>query len=348
MIAEFITPEDLRWSQYLAKNHHDFYHLPEYVKFCAKYENAIATAFYAEDEKAAFLAPLLIRPIPISLGAPASWYDCASPYGYSTPLITPSENSLYDFLEAFCHAARRRGIVTAFFRLHPFLRLNHGVLEQFGLLMKHGQTVYIDLAQSEDEIWAQERINHKRDIQRLQRLGFKVNLDDWRFLPDFIGVYQKTMQRVDAGEVYMFSQSYFHELKSALGDRVHLSCVLTKDDKVAAAGLFIETAGLVQYHLGGTVDEYLSLAPSKLMCDFMWRWAKKRSSKVFHLGGGVGGMCDSLFHYKAGYSKARADCFTYRMVLDEWKNETLIRLAETQAGERDNACSYFFPAYRRL
>jgi hypothetical protein len=47
--AEFISPEDPRWEKFLRTCRHDFYHLPEYVKLCAKSEGATPAAFYAED-----------------------------------------------------------------------------------------------------------------------------------------------------------------------------------------------------------------------------------------------------------------------------------------------------------
>ena len=348
MIAEFIGPRDARWKSFLKRTKHDFYHLPEYAELAAVNEGATPVAFYAEKGEAACLAPLLIRQIPGVLNAPSDWYDCTSPYGYSGLLISPSQEELQWFLEAFCHTARARGIVTAFFRLHPLFVLELSALGKFGQLIRHGQTVYINLFESKERIWEQMSTNHRRNIKKLIRLGFHVCLDDWSRLRDFIALYHSTMRRVEAVERYFFSEEYFEDLRAKLGNRVHLVCVLTSTNELAAAGLFMVTEGIVQFHLGGTATQYLSLSPSKLMHDFMWRWAQEQSNYVSHLGGGVGGAEDSLFHFKAGFSPARGEVYTYRIVVDESKNATLLQAGKSVRGISGLGASDFFPAYRHL
>ena len=348
MIAEFIGPRDARWKSFLKRTKHDFYHLPEYAELAAVNEGAAPVAFYAEKGEAACLAPLLIRQIPGVLNAPSDWYDCTSPYGYSGLLISPSQEELQWFLEAFCHTACARGIVTAFFRLHPLFVLEHSALGKFGQLIRHGQTVYINLFESKERIWEQMSTNHRRNIKKLIRLGFHVCLDDWSRLRDFITLYHSTMRRVEAVERYFFPEEYFEDLRAKLGNLVHLVCVVTSTNELAAAGLFIVTEGIVQYHLGGTAAQYLSLSPSKLMHHFMCRWAQEQSSYVFHLGGGVGGAEDSLFHFKAGFSPTRGQFYTYRIVVDESKNATLLQAGKSVRGISGLDASDFFPAYRQL
>ena len=344
MKGEFISPQDLRWKRFLANCRHDFYHLPEYVTLCAVAEGAMPVAFYAGDEHAAFLAPLLIRPLPSVLGAPEGWCDARTPYGYPTPLLNPPQVSLDGYLEAFCLAARQRGIVTTFFRLHPLLPLDHVILGKFGRLTNRGQTVLIDLAHSVEE--SSVRANHRRNIRKLHSMGFTVNLDEWGLFKDFVAIYLATMQRVGASVGYLFSEEYFKDLRAALGERLHLCCVISPGGDVASAGLFVGTDGIVQYHLGGTADEHLTLAPSKLMFDFMRRWSHENKHAVLHLGGGLGGAQDQLFQFKAGFSNDRAIFFTYEIVLDEEKNNLLCGLATAEGIGASGISSNFFPAYR--
>ncbi|MES4785177.1 MAG: hypothetical protein C4294_04465, partial [Nitrospiraceae bacterium] len=275
------------------------------------------------------------------------WYDCTSPYGYSTPLVAPSQDSLPSFLKAFRKTACERGLVTAFFRLHPLLVLNHDSLGKFGRIARHGQTVYIDLSQSREQIRAQIARDHRRNIRNLLKRGFRVIADDWSLFRDFVDIYQSTMRRLGASQAYLFSREYFEEFRSVLGGRVHLCCVLSQTGEVACAGLFVVMGEIVQFHLMGTAAQYLPLAPSKLMVDFICGWAQGIGAKVFHMGGGLGGTADSLFKFKAGFSKMRGECFTYRMILDEEKNDRLIRFAEASDGGTDPIGSNFFPAYRR-
>ena len=348
MITEFIDAKSPVWTRCLRTMRHDFYHLPDYLELCAKHEGGVAAAFYAEEGQSTFLVPLLIRSVPAELGAPSNWKDCVSPYGYPTPLITPSQDLLPDFLDAFCQAARLQGIVTAFFRLHPLLPLDHRVLGKFGQLNRHGQIVYFDLAQSKEDLWSQVSMNHRRNIKKLVRLGFRIIFDDWTRLPDFISLYHATMRRVEAGDAYFFSREYFEDLRAKLGDRLHLACVLTETGEAAAAGLFVVTDEIVQYHLGGTAAAYLSLAPFKLVIDFMWRWAQDGSHRALHLGGGVGGTEDSLFHFKAGFSSTRGEFYTYRVIVDHERNRILEQAAGFQSSPSDPKQSAFFPRYRHV
>jgi Acetyltransferase (GNAT) domain len=347
MIAEFIATSDPRWQECLHRAPHDFYHLPAYVDLCATEEGATPAAFFAEDQGSAFLAPVLIRAMPPVLDAPDDWYDCVSPYGYSTPLVAPSQERLQQFLEAFCEAARPRGIVTAFFRLHPLLPLAQSILCSFGRVTNHGQTVYVDVTKSREDIWRQTREDHRSDIQKLGRLGFHAVMDDWSLFDQFIDLYHATMRRVRARQDYLFSRDYFDRFKFILGDHVHLCCVLSSDRQLACAGTYVDCNGIVQGHLAGTATAFRAFAPSKLMQDCVRSWAKEAGHRVFHLGGGVGGARDSLFDFKAGFSKERAEFFTFRMVLDEWKNQMLIELAHTQKGSQDISPD-FFPLYRGI
>ncbi len=346
MHAEFISPDDPRWQRYLESNWHDFYHLPDYVKLCAYHEGGIPIAFYAQYRGASFLVPLIIRPLPESLNASPGWCDCVSPYGYSTPLVAPTQEQLPAFIEAFVALAKERNMVAAFFRLHPFSELNKGDLCRFGQLVHHGPTIYLDLSLTEDEFWKQVRRNHKQNYQRLVQDGFDVSVDEWGRLGEFASLYRATMQRVGA-VTCLYSEQYFTDLKTILGPAMHLCCVRSPSGSVVAGGIFVEMGGLVHYHLSATATEYLRLGPNKLIIPFMRAWAQERLNRVLHLGGGVGGAYDSLFHFKAGFSDARADFYSYRLIVDQSRYENLSQVAATQAGGDHSIPTNFFPAYRR-
>ncbi len=348
MIAEFIEPSDPRWMNALACARYDFYHLPEYIEFAAKHEGGTPHAFYAEEGNARFLAPCLVREIPAELDAGAGWCDVTTPYGYPSPLLTSPESPslLLRFLEEFRRSCMERGFVSAFFRLHPLLQLPVKELKQFGTLVHHGQTVYIDLSLSAEDIWRQTRRSHRKDIRRLRNAGFKVITDDWNLYGEFISMYRETMIRRAANEFYMFSDSYFEELHEVLGDRMHLHTVVSPEGEAVSAGLCVTVNGIVQDHLGATFSKHLHLASSKYGSDYLWRWAKEAGNTVLHMGGGVGGGVDTLFEFKSGFSTSRADFYTYRMVLDKSKNSILLRRWR-ELGGFANANDKFFPKYRR-
>jgi lipid II:glycine glycyltransferase (peptidoglycan interpeptide bridge formation enzyme) len=347
MIAEFISTKDDRWFQILSLAPYDFYHLPQYIELSAEYEGGEPASFYAAMDGCAFLSPLLIQPVPPLFTGSEQCYDVKTPYGYPTPLLLPSTDTpaLERFLEAFRSVCVERGIITAFFRLHPLIALPKEALARHGELIHHGQTAAIDLSLSHDEIRSQTRENHKRNIRKLQRGGFEVHMDRWEFFDEFIAIYEQTMERVGASETYFFPNHYFRGLRKALSDRLHLCTVLSPEGEVAAAGLFTTVGDIVEYHLGATANGFARQAPSKLMFDYVRYWAKEAGHRIFHLGGGVGCRADSLFEFKMGFSNLTMDFHTYRMVLDERKYMDVNRLWQKHF-EQPVGASDFFPVYR--
>jgi lipid II:glycine glycyltransferase (peptidoglycan interpeptide bridge formation enzyme) len=247
--------------------------------------------------------------------------------------------------QAFCDVAAAQNIVSVFLRLHPLLPLPAKPLKDLGRLVQHGQTVYLNLNNPE-EVDSGICRNHRRDIKKLTQNGFQFVVDEWSHYPRFIEIYRATMTRLHADSKYYFEGDYFSRLRQALGDDLHLAVVVAPSGEIAAGEIFTTTCGIVQNHLAGAADEYQHLAPTKLLTDHMRRWAQERGERLFHMGGGFGGCEDSLFRFKAGFSKLRADFFTYRMILNSEKYQQLAarwHQIGRQGGEDDN----FFPAYRR-
>jgi Acetyltransferase (GNAT) domain len=344
MKAEFIAPSDPRWRAFVARVPHDVYHLPEYAVAASRAEKGRPAAFYAEFQGTACLVPLLIRDLPEELGASREWYDATSPYGYPGLLATnpADEVALSRLLTAFRELGDAQGLVSAFIRLHPLLPFPSAALRTLGPVRTHGRVVLLDLTQSTEKLWSEARKNHGRGITKLNRDGFVATMDDWGLYPEFIRLYEGTMQRVAAVPFYFFARTYFDALRAELPGQAHLCTVTAPDGRIACAGLFFEEAGIVQFHLSGTADEFLRVAPSKFMFDFVCRWAKERGNRVFHLGGGRGGGEDSLFHFKAGFSPLRAEFQSLRVVFNEDRYRTL-------ASRIDGAAAIspeFFPLYR--
>ncbi|MBA3403868.1 MAG: GNAT family N-acetyltransferase, partial [Gemmatimonadaceae bacterium] len=262
-----------------------------------------ATAFFSEAEGVRLLIPLIVRRV-IGQVADASTapLDATSPYGYPSPLLSSHAGSSDDSMErgllAFVSGLRQRGIVAAFVRLHPLLSFPIETLTRVGEVVRHGDTVSVDLALSDEEIWAATSGFHRKSIQNAERLGYAARMDpDWAQFDQFVEIYLQTMSRVGAAQFYRFSREYLVALRQALGDKAHL-CVVETKGVVAAAGLVTEVGGIVQIFLAGSRHEFLPHSPAKVMENFVRYWAKARGNRWFHLGGGVGASNDSLFQFK--------------------------------------------------
>jgi GNAT acetyltransferase-like protein len=327
------------WTEILGRVRHDFYHLPGYVALAAEQEGGAARALVVEDGHRGLFLPLIVRPIE------GGGSDATSPYGYPGPLIWGSSDP--DWIREAFHAGvehlRSEGIVSLFVRLHPLLDEVPPV--GVGRMLTHGETVSIDLTQSLDEIWSQTRNNHRRDISKSERMGYVARIDeDWQHFSAFIRLYRETMERLSAEERYLFDERYFIRLREALGPSAML-WVVAKDDAIAAAVLFVETSGIVQYHLAGSDQEHAWTRPTKLLIRTVTRWAKERGDLRLHLGGGVGGADDSLMHFKAGFSDERHVFRTLRVVVDDPAYRRLVADRDPALDPTD--LDGFFPLYRK-
>lgn len=348
MIETFLDPSDSRWPEFLQHVPHDIYHLPNYATLSARYEGGQAVAFYARADDEALLVPLLLRPVPKGLNDGNHWWDAASPYGFSSPLFShpTRDNACRQLWESFILAARNRGLISIFLRTHPLLTQPMQTLVQFGDLVQHGQTVNIDLRPPLNEILRDTCSNHRRDLRNLNKSGFHAVLDVWEHYQEFIRLYRETMRRVEADLFYLFEGTYFEDLRTFLKPHLHLCSILSPTGELAAAALFTETEGILEYHLGGSCQKHIRLAPSKMTFDFMRRWGHAQGLSSFHLGGGLGGRKDSLFAFKSGFSSNHTPFHTLRIVIDQTAYQNLCTKWQKKHGPVE-ASDQFFPLYRK-
>ncbi len=337
MRVELLAPGAPAWDELLCRTEHDFYHLPAYVAFSARADGGEPRAVHVEDGGRQLLLPMVVRPVADGLR------DAVSPYGYPGPLATGGEGTFArDALLAARERLARERIVTLFVRGHPLL--GPPLPPEVGTVVDHGPTVSIDLRLTPEELWRQTRSSYRQEITRALRAGHRAFFDE-RFerLPAFVAIYRATMERVVASRYYLFPDDYFAGLREALGPRL-LLCLVEIGGEIAAGALFVETDGLMQYHLSGTHRRFVREGPTKLMLHFVRGWARERGLRLLHVGGGVGGAEDSLFAFKAGFSPARHRYRTLRVVADEAAYASLVRARDPALDPSDRRG--FFPLYR--
>ena len=344
MSASLIGPSDPRWSSLLEVCEHDFHHLPTFVSLEAQRSGGEASALWIERANHRLLIPLVVRSLPEHLGIAGR--DAISPYGYPCPLVVGSEPAERQaLLSAVPRALSEVGLVSAFIRLHPLIPLPLETLAKAGELVRHGPTVWIDLDESVEEMWRQTRGSDRNRMNKLRRQGYGARVDEgWDRIDDFVSLYNETMSYLSASAGYFYDRAYFEALREALDGRLHLCVVEDPDAEVVSAGVFSEIEGMVQFHLSGTRSDHRRTSPSRLMLDCMRRVMKGRGARRFHLGGGVGAAEDSLYEFKRGFSHARAEFHTWRLLGDPVAYD-----AACQAAMRAGATGHegFFPPYRR-
>ncbi|MGB3653583.1 MAG: FemAB family protein [Rivularia sp. (in: cyanobacteria)] len=349
MNIQVIDCQNPLWLQTLRKLRHDVYHLPEYARLEAKRTASVSQAFTIVDGDKIFFLPFLIRSCNDIL-AQAQFSDATSLYGYSGVLLSEAAantSGFVDFaLKELNYCLKVKGICSAFFQLHPILSNKFSQISP-ETVNKIGETISIDLKLSESQIWANTRKGHQSTINKGKRLGFTarmVNLVE--YVEKFQAIYEETMNRVAAKQSYYFSQEYFLNLQNLDGN-IHL-CLVELESEIAAACIFFECGGIVQAHLGGTKNKFLHQSPFNYLLDYVRYWAKQRGNELMHIGSGVGGAKDSLYHFKAGFSKQRHDWLALRLIPDAEKYNYLTHLRAELLNTRVEKLfeSSFFPAYR--
>jgi hypothetical protein len=322
------------------------YQLPAYVELEARRTGGQPAAALARADGMFVLVPLVLRPLPAALGV-AGARDAASPYGYPGLIVGGGEaGPLSALLNGLLTGLAGVGVCSLFVRLHTLLGQAVGELSELGRVVRHGETVWIDLTLTDEQLWRQTRENHRRKIRKLIDAGVTVRIEEgWRRLGDFIAIYHDAMRAVGAAEWYFFDRSYFEALHAALGEHVYLALV-ERSEELIAGGIFTLCGDLMQYHLGATAGAARPLSPSCLMFHYMRTWGRDHGAGAFNLGGGVGASADSLFHFKAGFTPLRAPFFTWRAISDPGLFGAAMGRWEVLSGRTAGGLDGYFPAYR--
>jgi lipid II:glycine glycyltransferase (peptidoglycan interpeptide bridge formation enzyme) len=190
--------------------------------------------------------------------------------------------------------------------------------------------------------------NHRRDVRQALSKGLSVVHDpELKQLDRFVELYWDTMRRVGAASAYRFPMEYFRSLSDRLGPSVQAFHAVFDEAIVASSLIFVER-DIVQYHLSGTSASFAAMSPSRVVLEHIRIWATENRYKWFHLGGGVGGREDSLFTFKARFSKDRCNYRVSKIVIDAALNSKLERRRREVLRDegRTTSTGEFFPAYR--
>lgn len=350
MCSGFVDSSDDQWQKVKKADEHDFYHLPEYAELDAKLIQGTAKCWVAETEHCQIWIPLVERKIPENITKGKDYRDITSPYGYPgilfSELLSPFEFN--KMIQRYQEDAAENNYITSFLRMNPIS--NPFTWQQTELIQQvyHGYTITIPLDRDIDSIRKNYSANHRKNIKKLRRKGFKFWLDEADHYDDFVTIYEQTMNRLNASEYYYFSKWYFDRLFEMVGNRIHLATVTAPGGDVAAGGIITDFNGVMQSHLTATKTDYLKEAPSKLMFDGIVHWAAGTHRKYFHLGGGLNSKEDSLYRFKKGFSSIKNQFSTLRIIHDKQRYNNLNYIALQENGQQKFADPHYFPLYRQL
>tara|TARA_R110002111_G_scaffold110212_5_gene169549 strand:+ start:27338 stop:28336 length:999 start_codon:yes stop_codon:yes gene_type:complete len=312
---------------------YDFYHTYDYHNI-SKNEDETPVLLTYKKEKAIIVLPLLLRQIPNT-----EYYDLTSVYGYAGPLsnVDTETYNFDDFKAAFNTYLEAKNIVSVFSRLHPYIQQDK-ILENLGDTVSLGDVVNIDVSLPIEQSRMAYGKSNKNQINKLRKQCEVVKAETEEEILEFVDIYYENMKRLDAKESYFFSKEYFLNFMNITDFDTDILLVKhLESNEFVAGSMFVKTKNIVQYHLSGTRTEHLRLKPSKLFLDEMRLQATEQGYKVFNLGGGLGSEHDSLFEFKASFSK---DFRTFKV----WKH-IVNQMVYDQLSQFKNETD-FFPKYR--
>jgi Acetyltransferase (GNAT) domain len=337
LTVEALGADDGRWDELVGAAAADVYYGPGY---CRAYEAAgHGRAVAVVTERALF--PLLLRPLPFEVDG----LDAATPYGYGGVLPTGSESVTTTDVRRLRDWCVTAGVVSCLLRLHP---LDGGPGQLAGVdeaeldidIRAHGPTTAIDLARLRNGRLEGMSKGRKADLTTARR-ELEVSLGGEESLESFRGIYDDTMQRVGAGEFYLFPADYYRALQEGLGDGLAVALTLLDGEPVGGA-LFLAGPLFAHYHLSGTTDAGRELKAGTLLVHAGAEWARERGCELLHLGGGTAGA-DSLFAFKKSFG---GETYTYAFATLVADRERYDALVARRAEEPEPPRPDFFPAYR--
>ncbi len=335
---------------------YDTYHCPEYHLLAEEQGEGTPFMFFFEDEGYRAALPFLVRRVSYVEGLDDfKLFDVTSVYGYPGIVtnvgssMTKADVFRSGFQRLLLRVLRAQKVVAFFTRQNPLFQ-NSWLFQGIGEVRTIGRTVAIDLAQPGREQEKNMTKGHRYDIRKAKESGIIAYEDkEFKHIEMFISMYNETMKRNNARDYYYFPESYYHRLKKSLGQRLKLF-VAEKDGMLISASLFLTMDNIIQYHLSGTPNMCLNLSGTKVILDEIRKWGTSKGYRWLHLGGGLGSTEDSLFRFKAGFSKTRFSFEVVNMIIDPLVYRKLVdqrsRWADSHDYENERTSDSFFPAYR--
>lgn len=330
---KILTGKDaLEWGKWLAllpKEMRDVYFTPEYYSLYEAYGDGEAQCFVFEKDGALALYPFLKNPItPLGYQLDQEYYDIQGAYGYNGLITNNTDKDfLGQFWAAFDEWCQQNNIVAEFMRFHPLMK-NHLLGEEHYKLIHDRNTVYLDLTQSEDNIFAgfdkgtRQHIRKSAmsiEIRPVERTEENVQI--------FYRIYRENMEHVNSIPYLFFNLQHFRNMFQQ--ENIEFFIAWQNDTPIACYSGLVSEEYYGNY-LRASLTDYNRTGVNPLMYWSMIRSAKAHGCHYVHFGGGTSGdPNNSLLHYKMNFSKTLSEFWIGKKVHNQTIYDQIVEQWET-------------------
>ncbi len=238
-----------------------------------------------------------------------TYYDLQSPYGYSGIFCdeTVTEEEFLEFRKEFLINGKKKGYLTEFIRFSPYLNN-----KLFGFYQLKSQTVGIDLQEYPEK----SSKRHRRYVKKALTHGYQgqVEVANTENINQFVVLYEKTMDRLNAKPYYYFSKEYYQKLLEYLKDHLIIVTV-KKGNHLVASAIYFQWKPYLHYHLGGSDEDHLKYGINNFLHHVVASYGKENGYQLVHLGGG-NKKGDSLFEFKKSVGNKLFDYYLGKNIIN--------------------------------
>jgi hypothetical protein len=246
--------------------------------------------------------------------AGTQWRDASSPYGYGGPVCTTDEgNFVRETWNAYLAWMREHRVAVEYIRFHPVLgnERHYG-----GRNADNREVVAVDLSPDDLALTYPSRL--RQTIKKANAAGLTYEENDLRgHAAQFGAYYRRAMREMESDPFYLFEDSYFEQLADSGFAKVSI-CRGPAQAEWLAAAVFLDGAGVREYHLAATNEAGRKVGASSFLLHEAALCAKRAGQSQLYLGGGTDAKLDNpLLFFKSGFSGRRLMYRTGSTIFDE-------------------------------
>lgn len=314
----------------LLTSQQDTYFTPDYYSLYQNYGDGEAQCFVFEKDGNIALYPFLKNAItPLGYELDKEYYDIQGAYGYNG-LIASTDDVAFigEFWKEFDAYCQKSDIIAEFMRFHPLIK-NYRLGEGHFKLIHDRNTVYLDLTQSQEEIFQGFEKSTRKHIQKAeQSIEIHPAENTEENVEIFNRIYRENMEHVNSIPYLFFNLQHFRNMFQQ--ENIEFFIAYQGDTPIACYSGLVSKEYYGNY-LRASLTEYNKTGVNTLMYWSMIKSAKAHGCHYVHFGGGTSGDPEnSLLKYKMNFSKTLSEFWIgkkihnqtiYDQVVEQWRKK---------------------------